>query len=1691
MSTTRSKTRRRSQITPDAQRRLDLNNEQGETKRRGSVEDEDAPLTKRYLKAFLKGMGIELPSEKQKKESVNTGLSTPNRNNNAELERTIRVPAQNNMADESSTIATSSSSSSAVPVPPAPLEDKNVLPTKPPEIKVGNQGVPTADTFSVWQDEIEGTVNGLSRYRPLLIGEPAKAWEIYQIANAKFSGNPGFLESSFLDAERALWTFIWKGLDLVTRKQVLEDMKNKIEQYNIPRLLNFQGQDPTFYQDSYGLMELLKERFQQKTAWRSAELVEKLNKLKLHDGQDPSFYFAEFNSLEQQLVAACGWRLQNDTNRAISLICSLPNSMKELRPTLLNDPHPTFEGVKGLILRHWHTHNEKGRNFSRPPGHAMASHSSGPARDNHNSNRNNNKGSPNRPRASFFFNKRNKNRSDGPKPAAKGPGQANTASEDHNQQGHRVSLVSIVTNADVDDDSSDRCEMKDVEPSTTIAASSHSPLPSSRTNQVVPLYDHVLLDSGSTNNLTGRRDLMTDVKELNIPLQINTLAGRTSATETGTLPLGNKAQLTKVNFIEQAPYTLMSVAQTCSAGYNVIFTEEGAWVYPNNIRVLNLEHIKKSGNYLLAFDRINNLYVHRLNVQHPHGSSPRRDVNKRVRFSNPIAEPSYGNVTTRAQSKSNSNAKPKGVLKGPDDTIESRPTRLKFEEVKVGPAPAPESLDTSVGGPSPLVQSVLPLSPSITPSVSRDERLPVYQKGLNHYNNAWLWHHRLGHPGQETLGLTNDAHGLGITKAGLNHVFEPGSGCKVCDRCKITRKPIGRKSGKRFNPAQAIMDCWHVDLMGPFTTFSEEEGKRFRSPSIRGDSYVLVMTDEYSRYPMVVPLVAKSNATTALIEKVKLMENLTGLKLKRIHGDGGGEFNNNTLNEFVKSQGIDLTFTTADTPALNGLAESMNKSLTTKARCMMNHFYAPPPLWSLAMSYAAVIHGNSCQPNIQGEIPSARMSQGKGTFYVDPQNFRVFGCDAHVLLKDNQRGKFQQKTKDGIFVGYSRKQNAFKILVCSTLRVEVHRDVRFNEFKFEHLVKVAERIKQEATNALTEVHDETKEWEVDHIAQEVERNGETFYLVFWKGFLEPTWVPQQDLTNCDELLKEFKDRETTRLSKVSMLDTGQEQYSFAAFTFSSTLVNSDSVVEYIEPKSYRQAQRYPDRDKWEEAIEKELGSLDDRHVFTITILPQGRKALDCRWVLTVKRNELNQIIKYKARLVIKGFLQIEGIDYNETFAPTVRYKSIKYLLAIAAQEDLEIKQMDFDTAFLNAELKESIFMKVPEGYNHKVPAGSVLKLNKALYGLKQAPREWYLKLHGSLEKLGYHSSFLDEGLFMKIVDGKRMYLSIYVDDTLAIFPKELQSVWDKDKKAISDEYAIKDLGDCDWILNMAVSRDREKGTITLSQHAYVELLLAEHRMDECKPVRTPFLYHDLTMVPPEVTQIPLTEDEHKVYRSIVGSLLFAANITRIDIAYIVSLLTRFVNAPMNYHLAAARRVLQYLNGTSEKKLVFTASHRDESKSNNTGCPYSLKIYTDSNWAGERGDCKSTGGHVTVINDRPVSWQSKKQSTVAKSSTEAEYYALTEAVSEALFARQWFHHYTGHLLQVEIRCDNTGAKCLADHSTNHNRTKHIDVKHFFVREHVEKGIVHIEYISTIEQLADILTKATTPVIFTRLRERLLL
>jgi hypothetical protein len=298
-------------------------------------------------------------------------------------------------------------------------------------------------------------------------------------------------------------------------------------------------------------------------------------------------------------------------------------------------------------------------------------------------------------------------------------------------------------------------------------------------------------------------------------------------------------------------------------------------------------------------------------------------------------------------------------------------------------------------------------------------------------------------------------------------------------------------------------------------------------------------------------------------------------------------------------------------------------------------------------------------------------------------------------------------------------------------------------------------------------------------------------------------------------------------------------------------------------------------------------------------------------------------------------------------------------LAIAANEDLEIKQMDFDTAFLNAPITEDIYIKTPKGYNHNVPDGHVLKLQKALYGLKQAPREWNTEITNYLKTLNYIPSDLDDCLFIKSVGKQLIYLTLYVDDTLAVYHKTIEDVWLADKAKISAKYAIKDLGDVEWILNMAIVRDRVQRTITLSQEAYMELLLNEHHVSEGKFVDTPTLYKDLSVAPDGVISEKLNVEDHKRYRSTVGGLLYASLITRLDLSYNVGVLARYTSVPFNYHLAAARRVLQYIKGTTELKLTF----RGNGKYNNG---YTIEVFTDSDWASEHKDRRSTGGFVVLL-----------------------------------------------------------------------------------------------------------------------------
>jgi hypothetical protein len=958
------------------------------------------------------------------------------------------------------------------------------------------------------------------------------------------------------------------------------------------------------------------------------------------------------------------------------------------------------------------------------------------------------------------------------------------------------------------------------------------------------------------------------------------------------------------------------------------------------------------------------------------------------------------------------------------------------------------------------------------------------------------------------MGMESITHTLSLY--GIKHKDKDKSDhhCDTCNTCKLNREKLKKLTADPIRKATGPMDIWSADLIGPFSSI--QHSKRIDLSSRKGAHYALLIVDEYSRYTLIRLLTRKSDAPTEIVSLIKLMENKTDKKLKLFHCDGASELNGSILSQYFKENGIDHTATTPDTSEHNGIVERMNRKMEEVARCLINQCGGPQELCGDALLYATHIHNHTAIRPI-GWKTAAMMFLQKDIPPIDIKRFHVFGCDAYSHVAKGERGKFQENGQPAVYIGYSYKENAHRLLLVDGLKEIISRDVKFKEGSFTLLQSITDRLThiKEGDDTATTTN---KKWTISHIADDRVYDGVKQYKVFWKGYSDSTWEPasliQQD---APLVVTEYHDTKTRAVVPYTTRSKGKKTPICTAFVNVVMGTTKQSVIDYREPTSYDEAMHHTDREKWISAMKTELDSITTQEVFEAAVLPHGRKAIGCKWVYKVKRNAENVIEKWKARLVIQGFRQKEGIDYTDTFSPTVHIKSIKYILAIAAEKDYEIKQIDFDTAFLNATLEEEIYMKLPEGFHlegstwksgsTKRENHGVLRLLKALYGLKQAPREWWLQLQRLLNELGYHSSDIDHCLYMKTVNGERMYLAVYVDDILAIFPHTLVSEWEKDKLTISNKYKLKDLGDCEWILQMSVTRDRSARTITLSQRSYIEVILSGHPSINNKQVSTPYLYKDITVCPEGIADKELSKEDHAEYRSIVGELLYAATISRVDIAYIVSALARYVNKPHNYHMAAAMRVLQYLKGREHYCLTFSSDtesnsirrgvRRDngleyESKADND----KLVIYSDSNWGGDKEDRISVSGWLSTYNNRPVSWQSKKQSTIALSSTEAEYYALTEAVKEALFIKQWTKHYIGNDIQIEIRGDNMGSLFIADHTTNHNRNKHIDIKHFFVRKHVNNGEVRLEYIPTKDQLADILTKATSVDIFSKLSTHLL-
>ena len=519
-----------------------------------------------------------------------------------------------------------------------------------------------------------------------------------------------------------------------------------------------------------------------------------------------------------------------------------------------------------------------------------------------------------------------------------------------------------------------------------------------------------------------------------------------------------------------------------------------------------------------------------------------------------------------------------------------------------------------------------------------------------------------------------------------------------------------------------------------------------------------------------------------------------------------------------------------------------------------------------------------------------------------------------------------------------------------------------------------------------------------------------------------------------------------------------------------------------EPTSYKQALQQPDRGKWQEAIDDELNAHKKNDSFKIIKFEKGMNVIGCRWVFNKKKDEYGNIKKYKARLVAKGFTQQEGVDYDETFAPVLKYKSMRMILALSTfNKKTNIKQLDVKTAFLNATVNENIYMKIPEGMKINDSENKVIKLNKALYGLKQASNEWNNEINNFLTKeLSFTRCIKDTCIYIKTSkNNNNIIFGIFVDDIISSYVDEDENEYNIYINKLKNKYDLLDIGNINHILGMHVSK--QSNSLYIDQKSYITDKLKSFNMLTCTSSPTPSSLDKLT----KNVDVKMIESENE-YRSIVGSLIYASISTRPDITHAVNMVSRHMHAPNHTHMIAAKRILKYLSGTQDLCLKYDYDDNDIKNKK-----VSIEAYCDADWGGDTDDRKSTTGYCVFINKKLISWHTHKQPTVALSSAEAELMSGTDVVKEIMWLRMMLTELNYEVDQpIIIMIDNQSAIKIAENDVEHTRSKHIDIKYNFIRNEIRDKNIELRWISTRDQIADIFTKSLVKEIFEKLRDQLI-
>jgi hypothetical protein len=897
--------------------------------------------------------------------------------------------------------------------------------------------------------------------------------------------------------------------------------------------------------------------------------------------------------------------------------------------------------------------------------------------------------------------------------------------------------------------------------------------------------------------------------------------------------------------------------------------------------------------------------------------------------------------------------------------------------------------------------------------------------------------------------------------------------CKECMIAKSTKSKV-RKKAVANTKSKEVGECVASDL------------KEMFRPGTGGRKWMGSAIETKSRYALITCTKTKGQFADYYHSIVRWFTTQLGRPFKIWRTDGGGEFNNKTTDKVNDQAGIQHSVTAPSSSKKNPIAERFNRTAGEGIAAMLLTARMTAFWWVEAAQYFVYIYNRTPHKALGMKTPY-EVFYGRQHHKVP---LKVFGCLMLVHDEHRRKSSMEKATKakflgidsSGRYKGiYLTTGNRLATDSAGFIETEFPSTTRSESSSTSAQVQTVQFEDSEENQAppikkqenFPEIADETpcgtpkskETTEQLYDGQQSPREQGSEEQI--RQRLEFPSVDNEEFISADNEITEQRYPSRIRQQSLEGLHssantpppswTAQNKVSHRDLEAIANAIIYDAPV----PESYAIAVLSPEWPLWEVAIKKEVQALIDKETFAeANHIPVGRTALRCRWVFKIKPATAHEPMIYKARLVVQGYRQKKGVDFEETFAAVARTTSLRVMLALAAAHNTRITKLDVANAFLASKMDVEIYVHTPQGYPSSAP---FLKLLKALYGLKQAPRLWYATLIKELENLGFKVVDTDSCVFKH--KEHDCTLVIVVDDILVSTNNE--QLRTQVETRLHDKFKIKAFGDVQSYIGLDITQTDTH--IKLTQTQYIIRLLERFGMLNCKSAKTP-----ARATQPQGTDTGEPAQPGTPYRQLVGALLYLFA-TRPDICAAVVKLSTKLDNPTEADWKAAKRVLRYLAGTQDKGIVYPRNIAE------------LKLWarSDSDWAGCKKTRRSTSGYAVFLGGA-VSWKSKMQPIVALSSCEAEYIALVECIKEILWLVQHLSCLGAVINRpIVVGIDNQAAMALAKNPVLHEKSKHIDTRHHFIRQAVSSGLIHLQYVNTKENVADILTKNTGHAIFSYL------